>query len=87
MKVDAASYALNTVPACHRRGRRDGAGIKIVVIGGGLAGLLSGFLLVRRGHTVTVIERDGPPPNAESDAAFESWASAPGLDPANGPLA
>lgn len=46
---------------------------KIVMAGGGLGGLAASIFLARRGHDVTVIERDGPPPgpgtNPDEDAA------------------
>jgi 2-polyprenyl-6-methoxyphenol hydroxylase-like FAD-dependent oxidoreductase len=48
--------------------------VRITILGGGLTGLLAGLLLGRRGHTVTVVERDEAPPSSEPDAVFEHWA-------------
>ena len=45
---------------------------RIVVIGGGIAGLSSAILLAREGHQVTLLERDPAPPPAPADA-WEMW--------------
>ncbi|MFM2182764.1 MAG: hypothetical protein RJB61_1058 [Actinomycetota bacterium] len=42
-----------------------------VVVGGGVSGLGSALALSRRGHTVTVIERDDTPMPESADEAFE----------------
>lgn len=42
-----------------------------VVVGGGVAGLGAALTLARRGHDVTVVERDDTPMPASSDEAFE----------------
>jgi phytoene dehydrogenase-like protein len=34
---------------------------KIIVLGAGMCGLVSGILLLRDGHEVTVLERDAQP--------------------------
>jgi 2-polyprenyl-6-methoxyphenol hydroxylase-like FAD-dependent oxidoreductase len=44
----------------------------VVVVGGGFAGLGAALTLSRRGHTVTVVERDPTPLPATADEAF-AW--------------
>jgi 2-polyprenyl-6-methoxyphenol hydroxylase-like FAD-dependent oxidoreductase len=48
--------------------------VKIVVIGGGLGGLMAALLLGRKGHGVTVVERDAGPPSDGAEAIFQNWA-------------
>src|SRR4051794_638024 len=54
---------------------------EVVIAGGGLAGLAASIFLARRGHRVTVIERDGapsdPPADADDDASGWRRAGAP----------
>jgi 2-polyprenyl-6-methoxyphenol hydroxylase-like FAD-dependent oxidoreductase len=45
----------------------------VVIVGGGFAGCAGAVFLARRGHAVTLIERDGPPPDAGPDADFGDW--------------
>lgn len=45
----------------------------IAVVGAGIAGSAAALLLARRGHEVTVFERDAEPPPASLDEAWESW--------------
>jgi 2-polyprenyl-6-methoxyphenol hydroxylase-like FAD-dependent oxidoreductase len=45
--------------------------MKIVVVGGGVAGLGSALVLARQGHEVTVVERDDTPMPTSADDAFE----------------
>ena len=45
--------------------------MKVVVVGGGVAGLASALQLGRAGHEVTVVERDDTPMPATADEAFE----------------
>ena len=47
--------------------------VKVVVVGGGAGGLLTSLLLARDGHNITVLERDGEPPPATNDEAWDSW--------------
>ncbi|MCH6159942.1 FAD-dependent oxidoreductase [Streptomyces marispadix] len=50
---------------------------KIVVIGAGMGGLATALFCARRGHTVTVLERDDrPKPDASADEDFRSWERA-----------
>ncbi|KAJ7040676.1 hypothetical protein C8F04DRAFT_188589 [Mycena alexandri] len=67
--------------------RRAGASLKVVVVGGGLAGIATAFTLQRAGHNVTVVERtDGKarshggirsPPNMTR--VLTSWGLGPAL--------
>ncbi|MDO9336810.1 MAG: FAD-dependent oxidoreductase [Caulobacter sp.] len=45
----------------------------ILIIGAGMAGLFTALALGSRGHPVTILERDPPPPEGGADAAFEGW--------------
>ena len=45
--------------------------MRVVVVGGGVAGLASALQLGRAGHDVTVIERDDTPMPATADEAFD----------------
>jgi 2-polyprenyl-6-methoxyphenol hydroxylase-like FAD-dependent oxidoreductase len=45
----------------------------IVIVGGGMAGLLSALMLARDGHQVTVLERDDTDVPDSADEAFEGW--------------
>ena len=49
------------------------AGDRIVVVGGGMCGLLTGMLLAGDGHEVTMLERDPSPPPDDPRDAWESW--------------
>src|SRR4051812_40111908 len=46
---------------------------RVVVVGGGMAGLGSALALARAGHEVTILERDDTPMPASPDDAFEHW--------------
>ncbi|WP_242614163.1 NAD(P)/FAD-dependent oxidoreductase [Actinomadura roseirufa] len=46
---------------------------RIVVLGGGVAGLAAAIALARRGLPVTVIERDPPPPPGDGFDPFLAW--------------
>jgi 2-polyprenyl-6-methoxyphenol hydroxylase-like FAD-dependent oxidoreductase len=46
---------------------------RVVVVGGGMAGLGSALALARDGHAVTILERDDTPMPANPDDAFEHW--------------
>ncbi len=48
-------------------------GMKVVVMGGGLSGLLAALLLARRGHNVTVLERDKASRVSDPEQVFEQW--------------
>lgn len=45
--------------------------MRIVVVGGGVSGLGTALALARRGHAVTVVERDDTPMPSSADEAFE----------------
>src|SRR3954471_9212745 len=45
--------------------------MNVTVVGGGVSGLGSALALARRGHDVTVIERDHTPMPTSADEAFE----------------
>src|SRR3954470_20071334 len=46
---------------------------KILVLGGGVAGLSTGMLLARDGHDVTVLERDPAAPPGSAEEVWEQW--------------
>ena len=46
---------------------------KILVLGGGIVGLSTAMMLVRRGHDVTVFERDSMPLPASPEDAWQGW--------------
>ena len=45
----------------------------LVVMGGGMCGMLTGIVLAKDGHTVTVFERDPQEPPGDADEAWDSW--------------
>jgi 2-polyprenyl-6-methoxyphenol hydroxylase-like FAD-dependent oxidoreductase len=45
----------------------------IIVLGSGIAGLAAALALSRDGHTITVLDRDAPPPATSADEAFTQW--------------
>ena len=45
----------------------------ILIIGAGMAGLFTALALGSRGHAVTILERDPPPPQGGADEAFADW--------------
>ncbi|MEO6653073.1 MAG: FAD-dependent oxidoreductase [Ilumatobacteraceae bacterium] len=45
----------------------------VVIAGGGFAGLAAALFVARRGHSVTVLERDGSPIDADPDNDVEHW--------------
>lgn len=46
---------------------------RIVVVGCGIAGMCSALALAKRGHQVTVVERDTAPPEGDPEKAFFEW--------------
>ncbi len=51
---------------------------RVVLAGGGFAGLAGALFLARRGHVVTVVERDGAPPQGTPSDDVDRW-SHPGV--------
>jgi 2-polyprenyl-6-methoxyphenol hydroxylase-like FAD-dependent oxidoreductase len=45
----------------------------IVIIGAGICGLCTALSLSRKGHQVTIFERDVPPPEGGANEAFFEW--------------
>lgn len=46
----------------------------VVVAGGGFAGLAAALFMARRGHLVTIVERDGPPTGSGPEDDAQNWA-------------
>lgn len=46
---------------------------RAIVIGSGIAGLCAALALAPRGWQLTLLDRDGPPPEGDADSAFDSW--------------
>ncbi len=42
----------------------------IVVVGSGMCGMTTALALAKRGHHITLFERDPAPPTGSADAAF-----------------
>jgi 2-polyprenyl-6-methoxyphenol hydroxylase-like FAD-dependent oxidoreductase len=46
----------------------------VAVVGAGTAGLAASLFLARRGHTISLIEKDAEDPPADPEACFETWS-------------
>ncbi len=46
---------------------------RVVIAGGGFSGLAAALFMARRGHAVTVVERDGAPPQGTPSDDAERW--------------
>ncbi|MER7983810.1 FAD-dependent monooxygenase [Streptomyces sp. NPDC095817] len=49
---------------------------KIVIIGGGPIGLITGEILARDGHSVTILDRDAAEPRLDADSDWAAWERA-----------
>ncbi|TDI59453.1 MAG: FAD-dependent monooxygenase [Alphaproteobacteria bacterium] len=49
------------------------APLNIAIVGAGICGLGASLALARKGHKVTIFERDVPPPPGGADEAFFDW--------------
>ena len=47
--------------------------MRVVVVGGSIAGLAAGLVLTRSGHEVTILERDGQPTPPTPELAASEW--------------
>jgi 2-polyprenyl-6-methoxyphenol hydroxylase-like FAD-dependent oxidoreductase len=47
---------------------------RVLVIGAGMAGLWTALALAPTGRSVTILERDPPPPQGGPDEAFDDWS-------------
>jgi len=47
--------------------------LNIAIVGSGICGMWTAMTLASQGHSVTLFERDGPPPEGDADAAFFDW--------------
>lgn len=47
---------------------------QVLVVGSGIAGMCTSMALARKGFSVTMLERDAPPPEGDADKAFFEWA-------------
>jgi 2-polyprenyl-6-methoxyphenol hydroxylase-like FAD-dependent oxidoreductase len=47
--------------------------VEIIVLGAGMAGLMSALALAPAGHQIAIFERDGPPPPCAPDEIFHTW--------------
>lgn len=45
----------------------------IAIVGAGICGMITGLALANQGHTITLFERDTPPPEGGADRAFTDW--------------
>lgn len=46
---------------------------RVLVVGSGMAGLCAALALAPSGRHIVILERDGPPPEGDADAAFAEW--------------
>lgn len=46
---------------------------RIVIVGSGIAGMCTALALAKRGHALTVLERDTAPPEGDAETAFFEW--------------
>lgn len=48
-------------------------GEKVLILGAGIAGLMTALALGHEARTITLIDRDAPPPETSADEAFDHW--------------
>jgi glycine/D-amino acid oxidase-like deaminating enzyme len=46
---------------------------RVVIAGAGFVGLAGALFMARRGHVVTLVERDGAPPDGTPDDDVDHW--------------
>ncbi|MDA1073425.1 MAG: FAD-dependent oxidoreductase [Proteobacteria bacterium] len=46
---------------------------EICIVGSGICGMCTAISLAPSGHTITLLERDAPPPDGDADQAFFEW--------------
>ncbi|KCZ87926.1 NAD(P)/FAD-dependent oxidoreductase [Hyphomonas johnsonii] len=45
----------------------------VIIVGAGIGGLCTALTLAQTGRSITILERDAPPPSDDPDTVFEEW--------------